>query len=108
MSGRNRLRSLSDAQGHVDELAAIAESARPLSVMLEAAGQGTMDERTGKELILLLQCITDMTWRLQLDTDTVTVRFKRWAGRSSRSWWELYEHVMNGDRHATKQMYRES
>ena len=80
MPNRSRFRTLADAQGHVDALASLANHTRPLAELLEHATPNA-DDRTAQETILLLQCITDMTHALQLDTETVTTRFKAWAVR---------------------------
>jgi len=104
---RNRFRTLDDAQGHVDAMADIVATARPLAELLRAAERVPVDQRTGREMLLLLQCITDMTYQFELDTETVTARFKTWAIGSARPWWELYRLVMADDRHAVKQMFRE-
>ena len=106
MPNRSRFRTLADTQGHVDALASIANHTRPLAELLERATPNA-DTRTAQETILLLQCITDMTHALQLDTETVTARFRVWAMGSAKPWWTLYQQVMQRDRHALKQMMRE-
>ena len=105
---KSRFRTLARRTGLGEGVAEIVATARPLAVLMQAAEQDGIDQRTAHELLLLLQCITDMTWQLQLDTRTVTERFQRWAGGSSKPWWGLYRDVMSAERHATAQMLRES
>ena len=107
MPRRNRFRTLADAQGHVDALSDLTHTTRPLAVLLRAAEATVVDPQTGQEMILLLQCITDLTHQFQLDTETTTTRFKAWAIGSARPWWLLYQAAMQGDQHAARMMYRE-